>query len=278
VEDRNDCKVVKLSERVGGAGAAQRTHLRRGRYETSTVGFDQYTQLTGSDPWGTPNFTGLIVPESPTLTPQTRYLGLLARHSFNSPECAYLRGVRLYTSLFGFLGDDSGPYELEITSPLWRFAFGGGNITFHVMVRGRGFRDRRNPANAPSFSFEDATGPAWLYQSLAPTYVPPNAGRPWGTPLPNTDFGTIYDAGRHKWRSDQAERSMRVPIPAPCDLLLFASVWQHDPGVGETQNRPTFTTAQAAAASPEDRFWAEFDFVQFGRVAGALIVEEEEAK
>lgn len=273
MEDRNDCKVVRLQNRVGGP--APRVPMRCGRYETTTVGFDQYAMLTGSDPWGTPSFTGLIVPSRPTVSPQTRYLFTLARHSFNSPENAWVRGVRLYTSLFGFSGS-VGPFELEITSPLWRFAFGGGNVTFHLMTMGRGWRDTRNPANGPSLRFERSKGPALLYQSLVP-YVPPNAGRPWGKPLPNTDWGTVYDL-RNKFRTDRAEQSLFIPVPSPCDIVLFASVWQHDPGSSDSQNRPRFSTSQMTAASPEDRFWASFDNVQFGRVAGSLIVEEEIGK
>jgi hypothetical protein len=272
-------KIIDLQRWPGGVGQGLRTRLRPGRIEVAGQGLDPNLQLFGSDPWGSPAATGLVLPTAPTTSAQQRYLVQLARISFNSPESAWLVGLRLYVSLFGFTSSGTvGPFEKEVTSPLWRFSLAGGNVSFHVMTVGRGYRDRRNPANSDSQVYMDSPGPGatLLYQTLGP-YVPPNAGRPWGKPL-HPSLGNIKD-NRFPWRDDYAQISLAYPIPAPCDLVLCASVWQHDPGtISGTQNRPTLSAAQAAAASPEDAFWSAYDLVQYGRVAGSLIVAQEWGK
>jgi hypothetical protein len=279
-------RLIALADQVGGPAAGIRTHLRPGRIEVSTVGFDPNLQLMGSDPWGSPTYTGLIVPTAPTLSAQTRYLFQLARVAFNTPESAWLTGIRLYTSLFGYDQGGNGPFELPITSPMWRFAIGGGNISFHLMVRSKNWRDKRNPANAPSVMYLDAGAPALLYLVPPPTpfvasvYAPPNAGRPYGRPIAH-DLGNLHDAGRFPWVDDYAEMALNIPIPAPCDVVLYASVWQHatetsaDPPVA---NVPNFSCSQFSASTPEDRFWATYADVQYGRIAGALTISEEMGK
>lgn len=268
-------KLIELQRRAGGAASGIRTHLRPGRFEVTTAGFDPFLQLVGSDPWNSSTYTGLVVPTTPTTTAQKRYLFQLARISFNVGETATLVGLRLYASLFGFDESGAGPYELQILSPLWRFLLGGGNISWHVMVLPKTWRNVRNPANADSFIFLDSSGPALLYQD-AVHYVPPNGGRPWGKPIAH-DLGNMHDL-RYPWRDSQVESELHIPIPPSSDVAVYASVWQHDPGSEQMLNQPTFTSAQAAAASPEDRFWAAFTKVQYGRVAASLIFEEELGK
>jgi len=240
---------------------------RRGRFEVTTAGFDPNLQLSGGDPWGAPVFTGLVVPTTPTnlFVPasQGRYLFMLARFSPNYRTA--LVGLRQYASLFATL--DSGEIlEREIVSPMWRFP--DANISWHVRLVPRGFRSTRNPLNADSVQFLDSVSPALLFQLLTP-YVPPNAGRPWGKPL-RSDLGNIHDL-RYPWRDSQVELELHVPIPPNYDVAVYASVAQHDTSI----DPPTLSTAQAAAASPEDAFWAAFGAnVQYGRVAASLIFEE----
>jgi hypothetical protein len=273
-------KLISLQGRAGGVAQGIRTHLRPGRLSVTTAGFDPNLQLLGSDPWNSSSYTGLIVPKTPTKTAQSRYLMQLARIGFNNPENAWIRGLRLYTSLFGYDSVGNGPFELEITSPMWRFALGGGNISFHVQVIGKSWRSRRNPQNSDSFVYLDSTSPAILYQTFIPgpipVYIPPNAGRPWGKPV-HSDLGNIHD-NRFPWRDDTAETSLNIPIPAPCDVAVYASVWQHDPGIVGALNVPTFSCSQFAASGPEDRFWATYNNVQYGRIAASLIIGEEMGK
>lgn len=282
--EERERKLVMLQGRAGGVPAGIRTHLRPGRLEVTTAGYDPNLQLVGGDPYGTPDFTGLLVPTAPTPTgkPQLRYLFQLARIGFNNPESAWLRGIRLYASLFGYTitqGVTTGPFEKQITSPMWRFP--DGNISWHVMVIGKTWRDRRNPANTDSLVFLDSSAPAQLFQvpaSVLPpvAYVPPNAGRPWGKAIAS-DLGNIHDM-RYPWRDDHAETVLNIPIPAPCDVAIFCSVAQHDFSVDTGVPAPVFTANQFAAATPEDQFWSAYSNVQYGRVAASLIIGQELGK
>ncbi|HTQ47936.1 MAG TPA: hypothetical protein VMI75_34500 [Polyangiaceae bacterium] len=266
---------MRLQKHAGGVAAGIRTHLRPGRAAVTTVGFDPNLQLVGSDPYNSPDYTGLVLPSTPTTSAQTRYLCQLARYSFNTPESAWIRGLRIYVGLFGYDEGGNGPYELEVTSPMWRFSLGGGNVSFHLMAVPKTWRDTRNPLNGPSLMYLDSKGgAALLYQTLAP-YVPPNGGRPWGKPLQG-DLGNFRD-NRFPWRDDHAEEVLNIPVPAMHDAVLYASVWQHDTGEDDT-NKPDFNADQLAAAGPEDRFWASFSNVQYGRIAGSIIVGEEMGK
>ena len=272
-------KLIALQGRAGGVAQGIRTHLRPGRLSVTTAGFDPNLQLLGSDPWNSSSYTGLVVPKAPTMSAQSRYLFLLARIGFNTPENAWIRGLRLYTSLFGYDSAGNGPFELEITSPMWRFVLGGGNVSFHVQVLGKSWRSRRNPSNSDSVIYLDSTSPALLYQQKASgfiPYLPPNAGRPWGKPV-HSDLGNIHD-NRFPWRDDHAETALNIPIPAPCDVAVYASVWQHATETGGVPNVPVFSCSQFSASGPEDRFWATYNNVQYGRVAASLVIGEEMGK
>lgn len=271
---RNDA--VKLAQTPGGAAAGLRTYLRPGRFEVSTAGADTGLQLVGGDPWGAPDFMGLLVPQVATPDFQHRYLFLLARAQFNNGERVRLVGWKQYLGLFGFLFDDSSPpvlvetFEKQVTSPAFRFK--DANVSWHIMILSKVWRDTRNAANADSLIFQDATSPALLFQALAP-YVPPNAGRPWGKTVAS-DLGNVHDM-RVPWRDTASELSLDIPIPAPCDVALFASVAQTNQANQPTLS--TLTTAQAAALDSDWAFAAAFtQNCSYGRVAGALIFQEEE--
>lgn len=259
-------RLIELQTMPGGVAAGIHSKLRPGRYEVSTLGEDPFLQLFGSDPYNSPSYTGLMVPTAPTTTAQNRYLFQLARASFNVGEVATLRGIRQYASLWGFDEGGGGPFEQPITNPMWRF-FSGGNISWHVMVVAKTWRDRRNPANRAGIAFLDTSTPALLYQTLGP-YTAPNGGRPWGKPIAH-DIGNFHDI-RYPWMDSQTERELCIPIPPNSDVVVYASVWQHD----TRKTAPEFSTSQLANAPVEDKFWASFANVQYGRIAASLIFEE----
>ena len=225
----NECaKILRLQNRADGPSAAMGCPLRTGRFEVTTAGFDGALQLVGGDPYGTPDFTGLIVPSTPTAALggfQFRYLFMLARAQFNTGERVRLRGLRQYVDIIGTTGGDEavtiGP--LQVTSPMWRLP--DGNISWHVMIGNKRWIDTRSPANADSLMFRDSPGPSLLFEvppSIA--YMPPNAGRPWGKPIAS-DLGNIHDL-RYPWRDSQVELELDIPLPAPCDVSVYASVFQ----------------------------------------------------
>ncbi len=133
-------------------------------------------------------------------------------------------------------------------------------------------RDTRNPANADGFIYQDSTSPALLYQVAAP-YSPPNGGRPWGTPI-GASLGNIHDL-RYRWRADNSEYALDIPLPTPCDVIFFASVRQNDPETNPSLAESTDITQQFSALSPEDQFVVAYsEFAQYGSIAGALVFDQ----
>lgn len=282
--------MLRLKTHPAGAGAALRNTLARGRYEIVTNGPNEEFGYIGSDPYDTHAYTGLVVPSTPSSEiADARYLFLLARASFRSgeqsPEHCGVRlvGIRQYAELIARipsrvspLNPDVGPpegatvtFRKEITSPLWHPP--DGNISWHVMILNVVTRDMRNPANADGFNYQDCTSPTLLYQVDVP-YSPPNGGRPWGTPLA-ASLGNIHEL-RYPWRTTRSERVLDIPIPTPCDVVLFASVRQNDPALNPTL-ASDISCAAFSALSPEDQFMVGFnEFVQYGSIAGALVFDE----
>jgi hypothetical protein len=287
---RRSDNILRLHTHPAGAGAALRGTFNQGRYELVSNGPNSEFDFIGSDPYTTHDYTGLVVPATPSSAiGNARYLFLLARASFRtgeqSPEhCgARLVGIRQYADLVaripartGPLNPDSGPpagstvsFHKEITSPLWHPS--DGNISWHVMIINTVTRDTRNPANSDGFIYQDARSPTLLYQTAAP-YSPPNGGRPWGQPLA-ASLGNIHEL-RYPWRAFNNEYALDIPIPTPCDVVFFASVRQNDPTLN-----PAFADdvncAAFSALSDEDQFMVGYnEFVQYGTIAGSLVFDE----
>lgn len=284
----SEANVIRLQRSPDGVGAAIRSTLENGRFEVVTAGPNPEFGFIGSDPYGTNSYTGLVVPSTPSSAIGARYLFLLARASFGSGEqssekCGVrLVGIRQYAELVARVPVPSegaivsGPptgstvtFRKEIQSPLWH-PF-DGDISWHVMILGKGQRDRRNPSNAEAFVYQDALSPALLYQTAVP-YSPPNGGRPWGKPLA-ASLGNIHEL-RYRWRADNSEYVLDIPIPVPCDIALFASVRQNNPALNPALVNNTATT-QFFALSPEDQFASAFAaFAQYGAIAGALVFDQ----
>ena len=292
---RRSDNILRLQTHPAGAGAALRTRFNQGRYELVSNGPNAEFGYIGSDPYNTHAYTGLVVPPTPSSENDgARYLFLLGRSAFRTGEqsrehCGVrLVGIRQYVELVARLparesplDAESGPptgatvtFRKEITSPLWHLP--DGNISWHVMINNVVSRDTRNPANSDGFNYQDSRSPSLLYQAGAPDgtgYVPPNGGRPWGTPLA-ASLGNIHEL-RYPWRSNQTEYELDIPIPTPCDVLLFASVRQADPALNPTLDSDTADCAMFSALSEEDRFMVAFnDVVQYGTIAGSLVFDE----
>lgn len=281
--------VIRLQAHPDGVATGLRSVLHNGRYELVTVGPNTEFGFIGSDPYGTNAYTGLVVPSIPSAElGGARYLFMLARASFSTAEQSSdnlgvrLVGIRQYAELVARLPagatplGESGPptgstvtFRKEIRSPLWHPL--DGDISWHVMIVNKVQRDTRNPANADGFIFQDSLSPALIYQTAVP-YTPPNGGRPWGTPIA-ASLGNIHEL-RYRWRADNSEYVLDIPIPTPCDVILFASVRQNDPSLNPTLADPAFTP-QFAALSEEDQFVVAYSAVaQYGSIAGALVFDQ----
>lgn len=275
--------LVALQSRPGSVGENLVTHMRRGRYAVSTVGNDPNVQLMGTDPYGSSSYTGLWVPTAPTTVAKNRYLFQLVRAGFHNTERVRIVGLKLYASIRVRIDTVSGAaptfFELPITSPLWRFP-NGGNISWHVRLLPKGWRDTRSTTDADSLCYVDSKSSALLYQTLGP-YTPPNGGRPYGSAIPYGDLGNFHDL-RYPWRDSQSELELDIPIPPAHDVAVYASVWQHDPNAALA----TLDASHVAVLGPEDRFAYLFAGVnlgaglgcQYGRVAAQIVFEEEIAK
>lgn len=294
MSSRSD-NVIELRKYPGGAAAGVRSVLCNGRFEVSTAGPNSEFGFVKSDPYKTNAGTGLVVPSTPSASiGNVRYLFLLAWASFGAGENngsfqgARLVGIRQYAELVARLpartaplATGSGPatgstvtFRKEITSPLWHPQ--DGNISWHVMVIPKGQRDTRNPANTDGFIFQTATSPALLYQTGAPSgagYTPPNGGRPWGKAI-GSSLGNIHDL-RYRWREEDSEYALDIPIPVACDVALFASVRQNDPSLNPVFAEGVNLTQQFMALGPEDQFVSAYPTVaQYGVIAGALIFDQ----
>jgi len=268
-------RILRLTDARGGAPAnLPGPATTSNRWCVTTASRDPDFGFIGSDPFNTEDFTGIVVPSAPSASiAGARYLMLLARAQFNDGQQGVkLVGIRQFADLVaripGVEGSPDTVFHREILSPL--FHLPDGNISWHVMIIDKTWRDRRNPANVDSLIYQDAYSPAILYQSLAP-YVPPNGGRPWGTPI-DSSLGNIHEL-RYPWRTDSIETELRIPVPVPSDVALFASVRQNDPALNPSASELGLTSDQVQALELEDQFVLEFSGVQFGHVAGSLVFE-----
>ena len=291
--------VLRLKDYPGGAGAGLRTRLCAGRTEIVTAGPNAEFGFIGSDPYNTNAYTGLVVPSTITSSLGGRYLMLLARASFQSGEKGVrLVGIRQYAEMVARIpsgtdplsanGTDRAPpppgppvgstvtFRKEIVSPLWHPP--DGDLSWHVMVTSPGQRDTRNPANTDGAVFQNSKSPALLFQTIAgpvtaPTaYTPPNGGRPWGRPIA-ASLGNIHEL-RYRWREEDSEYTLDIPVPVPCDVGLYVSVRQNDPATNPKLLVSTLTQ-QFFALSDEDQFLVAYStFAQYGTIAGALVFDQ----
>jgi len=277
-------EVIRLQRYPGGVAEGIRTSLKSGRTEIVTNGPNAEFGFIGSDPYNTNAYTGLVVPAASSASIGSRYLFMLARARFGTGEKGVrLVGIRQYAELVARipagtepLSSESGPpegstvtFRREIESPLWHPP--DGDISWHVMVQPPMFRDTRNPSNTDGLIYQDSLSPALLYQTLGP-YAPPNGGRPWGTPLA-ASLGNIHEL-RYKWRTERSEEVLDIPLPLPCEVMLFASVRQNDPTTNPVFDEST-VSQQFVALSNEDKFLVAYSqFAQYGTIAGALVFDE----
>ena len=280
----NEAKLIKLARYPGGVAEGVRTRFYPGRHEVVPATLAPEVALLGSDPWGAPVGTGLLVPSTPTSTfvpagaspSQYRYLFLLAREQFASGETgARLTGIRQYAELTATVSG-VGTFRKEITSPLWHPP--DGSISWHIVIIAKVSQVTRNVQNADSLKFRDAYGPCLLFETFAgpqfaPTaYKPPNGGRPWGKPLGSVSLGNMHDL-RYRWRTGYLEQMLDIPVSLPCDVALFASVRQNDPSTNPVASG--LSANQFAALGPEDQFLTAYNATaQYGRIAASLVFSE----
>lgn len=237
--------------------------ILRPTFECVSAGADPDLLGVGSSPYvGDASATFLPVPEEPTPDQRSRYLYRLVVVPVSAGQVAIIRGVRTYVGIRGTL--DDVPYEIPVTTPNWKFT--NGNYSFHVRRLGPAFYDSRfsatqQPGTSPQTSGSDS---ALLFNQLAAPYIPRGAGLPPGD---GVDFLTTWRDMRYPWTAANWDL-LRVPVPGPCTLVLYASIHQTDP-----ETRPDPADIPCDVLVPEDRFVANFTDARFGHVGGALLIE-----
>lgn len=277
--------------------------LPRKRIEIVSSGIDEALQGIGSSPYGGLSWVGLRVPSlaTPTARPDLRYLFMLCSFSLSEGEIARVVGFRHGWSLGFFDSVHNRIVEQEVLSP-W-FKGNDFNVSWHIRKQGidepirSGFAGTI-PAGAlgplQNFASNFSPSPALLFRPTGTvvaagnpfyatgmtTYVPPNNGKPWGTPAA-VEYGTFNDL-KTQWRDGSDWHSTDIPIVGPCRIAFYASVFQ-----SSLQRRVNLTLPTTAVTppstvlnfplglSPEEQFLQNFPEAIVWRVAGGLLVEYE---
>ena len=276
----------------------------RRRIEIPTTGTDEFLQVVGSDPFGSESHVGLRVPALSTLALSTlngspqwrnRYLFAAASYSIGEGSMGRIIGYRQMVTIGTTVNvGGEGPVALraveqEVLSPFWHFP--DANLSFHLRRLGppdhQGFpKNTPGPSDARNFHWRTSTGPALLYETatLAPLgagvdpfyvhltgYTPPNAGKPWGTPLSDGHQGTFTDL-RTQHRTHGAWHSLDIEGEGPDTITAFVSVAQTDPAtrLALPASTPTFF---AGGLSVEEQFLLNYPDALYWRVEFSLIVE-----
>ncbi len=280
----------------------------RRRFEIASHGVDEFFgQGHATDPFGGTSWLGLRVPFQPTSVNAAgnpgpeyayRYLFMGAAFSVAEGSVARIVGYRQLLTLGTLVTSESSsavvPYELDVEAP--EFAFVDATVSTH-------FR-RLGPPNAqglPSFRPSNKTDlqnfrkgfsmqPALLYQKYSlpagnpyytnlTAYTPPNAGRPYGTPLTDNPELSNVKGLVTDWRTPDALGSLDVEVRGPDTVCAFISVAQTDPNL--SQNVPAAFTNPGNAGLGATREQAFIQTANLGyetpvfywRVGVSLIVE-----
>lgn len=287
-----------------GIGVRILERSKRTRIEVVTTGIDERLQAFGGDAFGRSQSLGLRIPTLDTATAAAgdtppwspgmdgslvgRYLFLLASFSIEHGAEAWLQGWRQYLTIGESLAvGESGAQrvvEMPVTTPNWRFW--DGNVSWHMMDMGD--PNAQNiplpPTPAPqltNFVFRKSTSPALLWESYTqpaanPYYVnltayqPPNSGQPYGLPLLDGGYSTLYDI-RTPWSTPYARQALNVPLGGGRTIGVFASVRQTDPASRLVLAPPS--PFFSGGIPPEEAFLLNFPNAIYWRIGVSLIIE-----
>lgn len=290
-----------------GIGVRILERSKRTRIEVVTTGIDEQLQTIAGDPFLRSQSLGLRIPTLDTATAAAgdtppwspgldgslvgRYLFLLASFSIEHGAEAWLQGWRQFLTIGESIAiGESGAHrvvEMPVTTPNWRFW--DGNVSWHLMDMGD--PNAQNipvpPTPAPqlnNFMFRNATSPALLWESYTippgdPFYVdltayqPPNGGQPYGLPLLDGGYSTLYDI-RTPWVTPYARQSLNMPLGGGRTIGLFASVRQTDPSTRLVLPAPVPPAVFIPSGlPPEEAFLQNFPNAIYWRIGASLIIE-----
>lgn len=253
-----------------------RPEFVHGSTTSVTGGYEPLIEGIGTTPLGGRGVDYLPVPEAPTTAPNRRYLGHLA-------SCVVPQGYRgrlIDLRMASFIGlrvqvpeGEMIVYDLEQTSPFWRFI--DGNWTIFLQVLNNPVQNLRGtPLGFPrNFSGDDVTSDTcWLATQVAPSYIPTNGGMPPGMPftfLP--EIHSLYTL----WRGSLQERLDGELLLGPDRLGMYISLYQTNP----TRNRGPQPENAPVPGGPEDTFVKNNPgLVRYTGVAGSLTMRLEKIR
>lgn len=239
--------------------------------EHSSFGYDPTLDGFGSGPDGSRFSSFVRIPAAPTLTPQTRYLCLLACQYVPPKSRAIVRNLRLAALIGPQPEDGKAPIVLQQTSPFWRFAKGNLMFGLRKMVD-MGRRSRQNISTPAGYSSPgiNATMPGVLFDPGSDpniAYVPPAGGELPGAPL-GASLGRFWDV-RFPWALTSTLNGLGIIVDGPAHVCLYVSVWQPDP-----EQPVPYPDGSKDVLSPEDRFVSTYTKSQYIAVAGAIDLDD----
>lgn len=247
------------------------------RYERQLVASAQYDGavgfIGGSPSLGDLTATGVLVPHEPTVDQAHRYLVRCCGVAVGIHQRAIVRSIRQLLTIGVNTTNDQDEsvyhFELPVVTPTWRFQ--DGNVSWHLrkVTEDTAFRFMTDNNDIGISSNRDGLSATILgfMQAGIATYTPLNRGQPFGSPV--KDLGTFRDV-RFPFTSE-SNRDLNLEVVGPCNLVLYASVFQ-------TNARTRLTYAGDAdviadAVCPEDRFVLRFPTARYWRVGAEMIVD-----
>jgi hypothetical protein len=240
----------------------------------ATTQYDPDKALVGSSPFsGDQANTGIVLPASPTVAQNRRYLCRLFGMEVNEDEFVVVHAIHQLLTIGAMydVGDEQDPtqYTLEVpvTDPTWSFP--DGNVSWHLRQKNVAKNSRSLYTDFPfvppySANRDGLTSAILARVPVAGAYLPLNGGAPYGEPV--SSLGTFKDI-RFPWLQVTADLKQR--IDGPCQIVMYASVWQTDP---DTRVQPP-VVADGTYLRQEDRFVMNHDQARYWRIGGRMEVD-----
>ncbi|MHB8563332.1 MAG: hypothetical protein ACYDDA_05170 [Acidiferrobacteraceae bacterium] len=274
----------------------------RSRFEVATYGFDPDLCGIGSDPNGSLTQAGLRVPKAPS-GPAGGGAGVIgARYLF---QCCTVRlppnrplwlvGMAELLTMYEDTADGTPPIQPvekligRSGSGDPRYHFVDATVSFHLRhVRSVPYPlwANQNVLTSQSFVWRWSDSPALVFETATfaagdlnyngtpdnyltlTGYTPPWNGQPPGVDVGG--FGT-FNSIEHPWDNPAAQAIEPIEMSGPGALVLYASVWQTNPGARGAVTWPAMMPADPQL--PEVAFASAFTSAIYGRVGGKLILE-----
>jgi hypothetical protein len=250
------------------------------QYERLIVSTSQidlaYTGIGSSPMAGDINGAGIVIPDTRTPNRSRRYLMRLCGVNVNEGARVIVRSIRQLLTIGAVTESNQPgvgyPYELAVTSPVWRFV--DGNVSWHLRkvnpkvpeAGPRQFNDVAPLVTPYSASQYGISSTILTRDGAGGAYVPLNGADAYGDPV--AGLGTFYDM-RYPWPNSTEPADLGIEVSGACDLVIFASVYQTDP----TTRIVPAVAPNLLTIGPEDRFLAAFPNARYHRIGAEMVVD-----